>query len=138
MFYLAGQIALFLLVAFGLGLLTGWLVWGRREGDVAPTSVARALPARSRRGVPPAVVPAAPPPAPAAHDDLERISGVGPTVAGRLAELGLVTYRQIAQLSDDDLARVAPLVGYTPERIGEEGWRESAARLHRETHGGEP
>ena len=69
------------------------------------------------------------PPAPAARDDLTRIEGVGPVLQKQLAGLGLVTYRQIAALSEADARRVGEALGVLSDRIARQDWVAQAARL---------
>lgn len=42
----------------------------------------------------------------AAPQDLTRIKGVGPELAARLSGLGVITYEQVANFSDEDIANV--------------------------------
>jgi hypothetical protein len=56
-------------------------------------------------------------------DDLTRISGVGPVVAGRLAAAGVHTYRELAERTPEQLAAI--LVGLpacSPRRIASGDW----------------
>jgi len=41
-----------------------------------------------------------------AADDLTRLAGIGPTLAAKLAELGVKTYADIASWTEEDLAKV--------------------------------
>lgn len=59
-------------------------------------------------------------------DDLQRISGIGPTFAQRLREAGIVTYAQLARLSAEQLAAMA---GTTLERVRRNRWIEQARDL---------
>jgi hypothetical protein len=71
------------------------------------------------------------PPAPEQQgDNLTRISGVGPVVAGRLAEAGIRTYRSVAEAKPEELA--AALVGVpgcSADRIRSADWIGQAQRL---------
>jgi predicted flap endonuclease-1-like 5' DNA nuclease len=58
-----------------------------------------------------------------AADDLEQISGIGPTFARRLAEAGITTYSRLSQLTADQLREI---VGY---RANVEQWIADAAGL---------
>jgi predicted flap endonuclease-1-like 5' DNA nuclease len=42
----------------------------------------------------------------AAADDLTRLSGIGPTLASKLSDLGVKTYADIASWTDDDIEKV--------------------------------
>ena len=77
-------------------------------------------------------------PEPPAYDDLTRISGIGPRVEEQLAAMGVATYRQIARLADDDIARVGRHLGVDPDRVRREAWVMQAAVLHREVYGTTP
>ena len=65
----------------------------------------------------------------AASDDLERIRGIGPTIAGRLRALGVHSYRDIMEWSDVDLARVAAAIRAPAGRIRRDRWSEQARTL---------
>jgi predicted flap endonuclease-1-like 5' DNA nuclease len=69
------------------------------------------------------------------EDDLERIHGVGPYLARRLRDAGIVTWRQVAEWDDDDMTLVSRLVGSFPDRIRREDWPASARALHEEAYG---
>ena len=56
---------------------------------------------------------------PSEPDDLTQIKGIGPTFARRLKEAGIVTYRQLARTTPDDLE----------QRPGVDEWVEEAAQL---------
>jgi len=62
-------------------------------------------------------------------DDLKRIRGVGPTTEKRLNGAGIVTWEQMASLSDDDLNQVADLLKVTVDKIKREQWVEQARAL---------
>ena len=73
-------------------------------------------------------------PASAPVDDLKKISGVGPVIETQLAGIGITTYRQIADLTADDVARVNDAIEVFQGRIEREDWITQAARLHREKY----
>jgi predicted flap endonuclease-1-like 5' DNA nuclease len=62
-------------------------------------------------------------------DDLKRIRGVGPTTEKRLNGAGILTWAQMASLSDDDLNQVADLLKVTVDKIKREQWVEQARAL---------
>ncbi|MEM8687674.1 MAG: helix-hairpin-helix domain-containing protein, partial [Pseudomonadota bacterium] len=78
----------------------------------------------------PAPAAAAPTPAPADNerDDLSLIAGIGPTIANELNGLGIQSFRQLAELSDDEAERVNEQTGF-PGRVEREEWREQAREL---------
>lgn len=105
------------------------------------------LPARRRRLVkvpPPApaaepVAASSPPPPelPALHippadgppDDLRRMKGVGPKLAALLGELGITRFRQIADMSDAELAALDARLGPFQGRPARDRWQEQARLL---------
>ena len=63
-------------------------------------------------------------------DNLTRISGVGPVVAGRLAEAGIRTYRGIADATPEELAAaLVGLPGCSADRIRSADWIGQARRF---------
>ncbi|MEM9664084.1 MAG: hypothetical protein AAF970_04065 [Bacteroidota bacterium] len=70
------------------------------------------------------------PTVPAEPDDLKRIYGIGPYIEGKLAEIGITTFRQVAQFTDRDIDRVGQHIDFFPDRIRREGWLESARKFH--------
>lgn len=75
------------------------------------------------------------PPAAQPVDDLKRITGVGPVIEKQLAGLGILTFRQIADFSGDDVRRVGEALGVFSDRIGREEWVSQADVLHAEDYG---
>lgn len=70
----------------------------------------------------------------AAPDDLTRLRGVGAAMIKKLHTAGITSFRQIAQLTAEELAaldRTLKLQG----RATREKWREQARALHEEVHG---
>jgi predicted flap endonuclease-1-like 5' DNA nuclease len=62
-------------------------------------------------------------------DDLTRIKGLGPKIAGILRGLGVTTFSQIAGWSDVDVARIDPQLGTFQGRIVRDNWVEQAGYL---------
>ncbi|MFC6488900.1 50S ribosomal protein L21 [Nitratireductor sp. GCM10026969] len=60
-------------------------------------------------------------------DDLTKIKGIGPVAAGQLKEQGLITFAQIAALSDEDVARIDEAMPFSADQIKD--WREQAKAL---------
>jgi large subunit ribosomal protein L21 len=60
-------------------------------------------------------------------DDLTQIKGIGPVAAGQLAEQGLITFAQIAKLSDKDIAKIDDAMPFSADQIGD--WRDQAKEL---------
>ena len=64
-------------------------------------------------------------------DDLSRISGVGPVIVGKLADLGITTFKQIAEFSADDIARIDEELNFKG-RIERDDWIKQATELMNE------
>ncbi len=109
--------------AFAAGLIA-WIYWiGRRKRAVTPAPLVV-----SRRRSPETVQ--SRPQSPAARqpvmvsDVLEEIKGIGPVFANRLNEAGILTFRQLASASPDELAEITGVTRWNPE-----DWIAEAARL---------
>ena len=61
-------------------------------------------------------------------DDLTRISGVSPELAGKLNGLGVIKFDQIANFSDDDIANVDEMLSLAG-RIEKDDWVRQAQAL---------
>lgn len=72
------------------------------------------------------------------HDDLVRIHGVGPKIAGLLGSMGITSFRQVARFSPEDVAIVNEALDVFPGRIERDDWMASARELHREVYGSDP
>jgi predicted flap endonuclease-1-like 5' DNA nuclease len=70
---------------------------------------------------------------PVAHeervDDLKAIRGIGPTLERRLKDHGIQQYRQIAEMSEEDLADLARQISISPSQASQHGWIEQAREL---------
>jgi len=106
-----GQSFVVIVVAFLLGLLVGWLWWGRlRRASTARLETATQPATAPPESAEPELV-AVPSPVladvePEPADDLERIEGVGPRMAAALRQAGIGTYRKLAD-SDERRLRAA-------------------------------
>lgn len=67
-------------------------------------------------------------PAATGGDDLTRISGVGPVLVGKLNDLGVTSFAQIAAWTEEDVARFDEELNFKG-RIEREGWIGQAAKL---------
>ena len=65
----------------------------------------------------------------AARDNLKRIKGVGPAIERTLNELGIFSFRQIAEMSEYDIDRVANRLRGFRSRIYREDWVGQARAL---------
>ena len=72
------------------------------------------------------------------HDDLVRIHGVGPKIAGLLSSMGITSFRQVARFTPADVATVNEALDVFPGRIERDDWISSARELHREVYGSDP
>ena len=66
---------------------------------------------------------------PEAKDDLKQISGIGAGLEKKLNSEGILTFEQVAKLSEDDIARLEERVIRFPGRIKREQWVEQAKKL---------
>ncbi|MEM8634612.1 MAG: helix-hairpin-helix domain-containing protein [Pseudomonadota bacterium] len=66
--------------------------------------------------------------APSGDDDLKKLTGVGPVLAGKLADAGVTSFAQIASLSDDEIADIEEKVGASG-KFEKEGWIAQAKEL---------
>lgn len=64
----------------------------------------------------------------ASKDDLKEVKGIGPVYEGKLNELGIYTFEQIAKLNDDAREAVEELTGF-PGRVEREDWIGQAKQL---------
>ncbi|MBL4725192.1 MAG: 30S ribosomal protein S2, partial [Rhizobiaceae bacterium] len=58
-------------------------------------------------------------------DDLKKISGVGPVLEGKLHDLGITKYAQVAAFSVEDIARIDERLAFKG-RIDRDGWLDQA------------
>lgn len=64
-------------------------------------------------------------------DDLTRIRGVGPVLAKLLNEMGIHTFREIADWTAEDVDRIQACLPRFPGRIRRDDWVAQAAELDR-------
>ena len=64
----------------------------------------------------------------AKRDDLTRIQGINQRVASKLQALGIVTYRQVAEFTSDDVHAIQRVIGADLSSIPE-GWVQNARSL---------
>jgi len=60
-------------------------------------------------------------------DDLTVIKGIGPVAAKDLNEQGIITFAQLAKLSDKDVAKIDEHMPFSADQISD--WREQAKEL---------
>ena len=63
------------------------------------------------------------------RDDLTLIKGIGPVIQKKLMELGIHTFRQISEFTEEDIARVSAAIRFFPGRIQRDHWPSQAAAL---------
>jgi len=71
-----------------------------------------------------------------ALDDLTAIRGIGPRLAARLAGVGVVTFRQLADLGEAEIARLQSELGTFVHRMEKDRWQEQAREAHVRKYGG--
>jgi F-type H+-transporting ATPase subunit gamma len=67
-------------------------------------------------------------------DDLEDILGIGPVINGKLKEMGITTFAQVAAWTAADAARIGEQLDF-PGRIERENWIEQARTMHANKYG---
>jgi predicted flap endonuclease-1-like 5' DNA nuclease len=69
-------------------------------------------------------------------DDLTAIRGIGPRLAARLAGVGVVTFRQLADLGEAEITRLQAELGTFVHRMEKDRWQEQAREAHARKYGG--
>lgn len=67
---------------------------------------------------------------PVADDDLKRVHGIGPKLERTLKDLGISSFRQIANFEQEDIAYVTAALDAFRGRIERDDWMGSAAEQH--------
>lgn len=62
-------------------------------------------------------------------DDLQRITGIGPYTETKLNDLGIFTFEQISNFTDEDITAVTKLIKFFPDRIKNDRWVSKAQQL---------
>ncbi|MGJ8528245.1 30S ribosomal protein S2 [Maritalea sp.] len=97
--------------------------------ETAPAAVGEAVAAPVEEAAAPAATEGALFEKPAGEaDDLKKISGVGPVLEGKLNELGIYTYAQVAAFTPEDIVNVDDRLSFKG-RIERDGWLGQAAEL---------
>ena len=81
---------------------------------------------------------ALPPTASTSVDDLTRIKGIGAVMARTLNEIGIMSFGDLARLSQAEIAELESRVASLRGRIGRGGWVASAEALQRADYELEP
>jgi len=72
---------------------------------------------------------------PRADDDLKKVHGIGPKLERTLKDLGISSYRQIANFEADDISYVTAALDAFKGRIERDDWMGSAAAEHMKKYG---
>ena len=72
---------------------------------------------------------------PVADDDLKKVHGIGPKLERTLKDLGITSFRQIANLQAEDVALVTAALDAFKGRIERDDWMSSAAEQHMSKYG---
>ena len=67
-------------------------------------------------------------------DDLQLVNGIGPVIKGKLREMGITTFSQIADWTSSDAERIGAELDF-PGRIEREDWIAQARTLHAQKYG---
>jgi predicted flap endonuclease-1-like 5' DNA nuclease len=68
-------------------------------------------------------------------DDLKDIVGIGPFLERKLHSLGIFTFRQIANFTREDTAKVNEIIEFFPGRIERDNWVDQSKLYHERKYG---
>jgi predicted flap endonuclease-1-like 5' DNA nuclease len=102
----------------------------KKAAKPAPAKAVAAIPEEPTVPPPPAAKPAPAAPKTGA-DNLQLLKGVGPKLAVLLSGLGVTSFRQIADWTDADIARIDPQLGAFQGRIARDNIVDQAGYLAR-------
>ncbi|RIV23904.1 hypothetical protein DYU11_13140 [Fibrisoma montanum] len=68
-------------------------------------------------------------------DDLKDIVGVGPFLERKLHSLGIYTFRQVANFTQEDIIKVNEIIEFFPGRIERDNWVGQAKSFHERKYG---
>ncbi|MEQ1584853.1 MAG: hypothetical protein ABL895_03175 [Cyclobacteriaceae bacterium] len=63
-------------------------------------------------------------------DDLKIINGIGPGIEKRLNTLGVYSFRQISELTEESIKQLTESIKFFPGRIDRDRWVEQASKLY--------
>ncbi len=63
-------------------------------------------------------------------DDLQQITGIGPSLEEKLNDIGYYTYEQLSQLTDEDAEAISQQLNLFSGRIHRDNWVEQAKDLY--------
>ena len=67
-------------------------------------------------------------------DDLTEISGIGPKLSEFLREFGIISFHQLANMSDEEMVRLSDELGDFSDRIFRDKWVDQAKLLSEKHH----
>lgn len=135
MYYLFGQIWVWLAISFVAGAITHKVVFGRKNDEKVSTDVETQTSASDTKQVPDTALsddwkPVLFTNAPEPSDDLKRIKGIGAVIEKTLNELGVYQFQQIADWDENNCIWVDNFLAF-PGRIDRENWVDQAQILSR-------
>ncbi len=109
-------------------------LWGQWFNDPSASGAAKGAPQKAAAPAKPKAKRATKPKTTAADsaqtsDDLKQISGIGPSLEKKLNAAGITTFKQMAKLSDADIADLEERIIRFSGRIKREKWVEQAKKL---------
>jgi len=63
-------------------------------------------------------------------DDLKEIKGIGPVIEKKLNILGIVSFKQVSELTNEAIEQISHTVKFFPDRIKRDQWVKQAATLY--------
>jgi predicted flap endonuclease-1-like 5' DNA nuclease len=63
-------------------------------------------------------------------DDLQIINGIGPGIEKKLNTLGIYSFRQISELTEESIKKLTESIKFFPGRIDRDRWVEQASKLY--------
>lgn len=63
-------------------------------------------------------------------DDLQVINGIGPGIEKKLNTLGIYSFRQISELTEESIKQLTESIKFFPGRIDRDRWVEQASKLY--------
>jgi len=63
-------------------------------------------------------------------DDLQIINGIGPGIEKKLNTLGIYSFRQISELTEESIKQLTNSIKFFPGRIDRDRWVEQASKLY--------
>jgi predicted flap endonuclease-1-like 5' DNA nuclease len=64
-------------------------------------------------------------------DDLKEIKGIGPVIEKKLNMLGIVSFKQVSEFTDEVIGQISHAVKFFPDRIMRDQWVRQASDLYK-------